>query len=391
MTRTIVNPANGSALSSPVVRNELQILENEVSSGTDPGHLHTTLTTLTAVGTLTVGSLGAGFSIGGVTVALGSDANYDLYYRNSSGILTRLAAGTPGFYLSTNGTGSAPVWVAAPGGTFSNPMTTLGDLIYGGASGVATRLAGDATNARVFLIEQSSGGTATAPVWSSIQVGDLPTVTVAKGGTGLTSLLSHAVYVGNGTGNVSAVSVGSPGQVLTSNGSSADPSFQSNSLITSGNSAFTAAGNMTEQTVFTASISGNTLGTFNEVAGKLIVTAVNGNAITVTVRVYYGATVIATFPVTFSSSFASIPGLLTFSVIANGSTNSQVGTATFIGGSAEGVGAGTYVVVNSAAVANGVGTAAVDSTTSQNLKVTVQSSSNVFSFTSTVYSVSLIH
>ena len=56
----------------------------------------------------------------------------------------------------------------------SNPMTTLGDLVYGGASGAYARLAGDTSNARKFLREQSSGGTATAPVWDTLQDGDIP-------------------------------------------------------------------------------------------------------------------------------------------------------------------------------------------------------------------------
>ena len=59
-------------------------------------------------------------------------------------------------------------------GGLSNPMTTLGDTLYGGASGVVTRLAGDTSNTRKFLREQSSGGVATAPVWDTLAAGDLP-------------------------------------------------------------------------------------------------------------------------------------------------------------------------------------------------------------------------
>ena len=56
----------------------------------------------------------------------------------------------------------------------ANPMTTLGDLNYGGASGVPTRLAGDTSNTRKFLREQSSGGVATAPAWDTFLIGDIP-------------------------------------------------------------------------------------------------------------------------------------------------------------------------------------------------------------------------
>lgn len=54
---------------------------------------------------------------------------------------------------------------ATPSGGFSNPMTTLGDMIYGGASGVATRLPGQTTIARAFLSQTESGSTAAAPTY----------------------------------------------------------------------------------------------------------------------------------------------------------------------------------------------------------------------------------
>jgi len=51
--------------------------------------------------------------------------------------------------------------------TLSNPMTTLGDLIYGGAAGAVSRLAGATSgNSPYTLVSQPSGGAATAPYWS---------------------------------------------------------------------------------------------------------------------------------------------------------------------------------------------------------------------------------
>ncbi len=119
----------------------------------------------------------------------------------------------------------------------ANPMTTLGDIIYGGASGVATRLGGSAG----FL--KSTG--AAAPAWSAVSLtadvsGILPTanggtgiaffaaagptvartytfpnanatvltdntaVTVAQGGTGLSAAVSDAVLVGDSTSGYTA-------------------------------------------------------------------------------------------------------------------------------------------------------------------------------------------
>lgn len=57
--------------------------------------------------------------------------------------------------------------------------------------------------------------------------GSLPDpVTVAHGGTGLTTITNHGVLIGQAASNVAATSAGTAGQVLTSNGASADPTFQ---------------------------------------------------------------------------------------------------------------------------------------------------------------------
>ena len=50
---------------------------------------------------------------------------------------------------------------------FVNPMTTLGDMIYGGASGTPTRLAGNTTSTLEILTSTGSGGSATAPAWTA--------------------------------------------------------------------------------------------------------------------------------------------------------------------------------------------------------------------------------
>jgi len=52
-------------------------------------------------------------------------------------------------------------------------MTTLGDLIYGGASGVRSRLAGSTNAAKRFLSQQGNGTVSAAPAWSAIADGDL--------------------------------------------------------------------------------------------------------------------------------------------------------------------------------------------------------------------------
>lgn len=51
-------------------------------------------------------------------------------------------------------------------------------------------------------------------------------VTVAQGGTGVTTLGDAGVLIGNGTGAVAVSGAGTAGQVFTSNGAGVDPTFQ---------------------------------------------------------------------------------------------------------------------------------------------------------------------
>lgn len=52
-------------------------------------------------------------------------------------------------------------------------------------------------------------------------------VTVAKGGTGASTLTQHGVIIGNSTSAVNVTSAGTTGQILTSNGAGSDPTFNS--------------------------------------------------------------------------------------------------------------------------------------------------------------------
>jgi hypothetical protein len=68
----------------------------------------------------------------------------------------------------------------AAGSGMTNPMNTLGDVIYGGSAGAATRLAGDTSNVRKLLRSLSSAGVAAAPVWDTLTTTDMPNQMVAK-------------------------------------------------------------------------------------------------------------------------------------------------------------------------------------------------------------------
>lgn len=68
----------------------------------------------------------------------------------------------------------------------TNPMTTLGDTIYGGASGTPTALTGNTTATKEFLTQTGTGSVSAAPAWGTIASSDLTTALLtppAIGGT----------------------------------------------------------------------------------------------------------------------------------------------------------------------------------------------------------------
>lgn len=89
--------------------------------------------------------------------------NGDMIYCGSGGVFAQLAVGSSGTILQSNGVGVSPGWVA--NGGLSNPMVSLGDTIYGGAGGTATRLAGITSNSSAIFVQTGSGGSSAAPAW----------------------------------------------------------------------------------------------------------------------------------------------------------------------------------------------------------------------------------
>lgn len=102
----------------------------------------------------------------------------------------------------------------------------VGDILFAGTATTLSKLAGVATgNALV------SGGAGTAPSWGKVGLTThvSGTLGVANGGTGAASHAAYAVLCGGttGTGAIQSIaSVGTSGQVLTSNGAGALPTFQ---------------------------------------------------------------------------------------------------------------------------------------------------------------------
>jgi len=68
---------------------------------------------IATLGTVTAGTLSTGAVIGGVTITVGSDATGDIYYRNASGVFTRLGIGSAAQVLTVSG--GLPAWAASSG------------------------------------------------------------------------------------------------------------------------------------------------------------------------------------------------------------------------------------------------------------------------------------
>jgi hypothetical protein len=129
-----------------------------------------------------------------------------------------------GILASGNATGCASLSSSG----MSNPMTTLGDMIYENSTPAAARLAGSTSATKNFLTQTGTGSASAAPVWGTIAAGDLPNIGIAGGGTGQTTALAafNALSPLTTEGDLAyyhssanaRLAIGSSGNCLTSNG-----------------------------------------------------------------------------------------------------------------------------------------------------------------------------
>lgn len=129
--------------------------------------------------------------------------------------------------LNKGGTGQT---TKAPAFNALSPMTTLGDIIYGAASGSGTRLAGNTTTDKRYLTQQGDGTNSAAPIWTNLPS---PTVQRFTSGTGTYNRSAGVLYIrvrmvgGGGGGAGSGTSAG------TSAGNGGSTTFGT-SLLTAG-------------------------------------------------------------------------------------------------------------------------------------------------------------
>jgi hypothetical protein len=135
---------------------------------------------------------------------LASFNNNGAVYATSTSVLT-----TGTLPIASGGTSAT-----TKAGAFNalSPMTTLGDIIYGGASGTGTRLSGEATTTRKFLRSVGDGTNSTAPAWDTLVNSDLPN-------SGVTASTYSTVAV-----NTKGI-VTSGGQLIEIGGATPNPSY----------------------------------------------------------------------------------------------------------------------------------------------------------------------
>lgn len=138
---------------------------------------------------------------------------------NTTSAVNVTSAGTSGQVLTSNGASADPTFQAAAAGTVTSFSAGNLSPLFTTSVGTST-----STPALTFALSTATANQAYGTFSSTTPA--FGTVNVASGGTGATTLTIHGVLIGNTTSAIAATSAGTAGQVLTSNGASADPTFQ---------------------------------------------------------------------------------------------------------------------------------------------------------------------
>jgi hypothetical protein len=237
----------------------------------------------------------------------------------SNGLVTTSGGdGTPS--ITVPGTGALTALALntnASGGLIANPMTTAGDVLYGAASGVATRLA----TGTGFL---KAG---TTPSWASINLAadvgssDLPYANLTQG-----SARSILGVTGNSTADVASIQSSAAGQHITSTGTSIQWSEISIwSLFKNVTTGSSVTGTTSETKAASTLVTGGTLDINDIVTWRLTANKVNNNG-TMTIRLYINDTDDLTTPTlwgTFTTTSNTIYTKMSREITFKGSISSQ--------------------------------------------------------------------
>jgi len=163
-------------------------------------------------------------------------AQGEILYQSGPGLTGKLAVGTAGFILSTNGSNQNPSWISQSSITAGNINAgTTGDLLYQSASSSTSKL-NIGTAGQVLVVNAG----ATAPSWtdqSNITAGNIASVA----GDNFKLLYQSAANT------TSKLSTGTANQVLLSGGSAAAPTWVNQSSVTAGNISAGTTGDLLYQ------------------------------------------------------------------------------------------------------------------------------------------------
>lgn len=137
------------------------------------------------------------------------------------------------FSISNIGSGAGQIYKNFSSDSYNLRTLSSGDHLSVSTSGDEVILNLDATDANAsgaVVARDGSGGFSAGDVELNSLSLSTP-LSVSNGGTGVSSIASNSILIGNGTGSISVVSAGSSGTVLVGNTSSA-PSFSSTPTLT---------------------------------------------------------------------------------------------------------------------------------------------------------------
>ena len=184
-------------------------------------------------GTLAIANGGTGNGSG--TAIPSGSAGGDLGSTYPSPTVVSVAHVTTGTLAIANGGTGNGSGTAIPSGsaggdlgsTYPSPTVVSVAHVTSGTLAVANGGTGNATGQPSGTASGDLGSTYPSPTVVSVAHVTTGTLAVSNGGSGAGTFPVHTVLLGNGTGAFNSTGTAAAGMVLTSNGSGADPTFQS--------------------------------------------------------------------------------------------------------------------------------------------------------------------